>query len=539
MYQIKCDKYILYDLRDEDLVVESPQLNLEINKKGELSFRIHESHPYFSNLKFLKSDIAVLRNNKTLFKGRIVELEQDINKTKNVYCESALAFLNDVIFEPFEFNGTPEEFFTNILEHYNSYASDNRKILKGNVTVTDPNDYIARSSEEYLNCLEVINTRLIDTLGGYLVERYEEDAIYLDWLEDFTDTSTQKVEAGSNLVDLLITNNASETYSAVLPLGAQDEETGDRLTIESVNNGLKYIVNETALNNYGFILAPVEKSTWDDVTVASNLLTKAQNLLNNTAVMLKSTLELKAVDLNLTNAEIEAFFIYEYVQFLSVPHGIDATYLLNKMSIPLDDPANMSITLGETKSTLTGIQIEENKNVADRIGIIEKDYVTNESVSNIVSTQISESTAISQTVEEIVLEATKNFVETGDFESYQETVSTLFTQTAEDFEFQFNNITSEITTLNGDTQQQFQEISKYIRFENGNIILGESGNEITLKIENDRISFIQNNNEVAYLSNNKLVVTDANFLNSLQIGNFAFKPRANGNLSLVYVGGAN
>ena len=36
---------------------------------------------------------------------------------------------------------------------------------------------------------------------------------------------------------------------------------------------------------------------------------------------------------------------------------------------------------------------------------------------------------------------------------------------------------------------------------------------------------------------NELTVTDATFLNSLRIGNFAWKPRANGNLSLVYVGG--
>ena len=110
-------------------------------------------------------------------------------------------------------------------------------------------------------------------------------------------------------------------------------------------------------------------------------------------------------------------------------------------------------------------------------------------------------------------------------------------ETAEDFNFLFNNITSQITTIDGNTQQQFQEINKYIRFVDGNIILGESDNQITLKIENDRIAFIQNNNEVAYFSNNKLTVLDGDCLNSLRIGNFAFKPRANGNLSLVYVGG--
>ena len=87
-----------------------------------------------------------------------------------------------------------------------------------------------------------------------------------------------------------------------------------------------------------------------------------------------------------------------------------------------------------------------------------------------------------------------------------------------------------------EARTQFSEIQKYIRFEDGNIILGESGNELTLRIENDRISFLDDGAEVAYLSNKRLVVLDGHFLHSLQIGNFAFVPRGNGNLSLTKVG---
>ena len=78
---------------------------------------------------------------------------------------------------------------------------------------------------------------------------------------------------------------------------------------------------------------------------------------------------------------------------------------------------------------------------------------------------------------------------------------------------------------------KFEEIQKYIRFVDGNIVLGEEGNTLTLRIENDRISFLDSGLEVAYLSNSKLYVTDGEFLNSLQLGNFAFIPRENGNLS--------
>jgi hypothetical protein len=85
------------------------------------------------------------------------------------------------------------------------------------------------------------------------------------------------------------------------------------------------------------------------------------------------------------------------------------------------------------------------------------------------------------------------------------------------------------------TDAQFEEIRKYIRFVDGNILLGEEGNTLTLRIENDRISFLDSGLEVAYFSNNKLYVTDGEFLNSLQLGNFAFMPRENGNLSFAKI----
>ena len=85
------------------------------------------------------------------------------------------------------------------------------------------------------------------------------------------------------------------------------------------------------------------------------------------------------------------------------------------------------------------------------------------------------------------------------------------------------------------TDAEFEEIRKYIRFVDGQILLGEVGNELELQIANDRISFLQDGAEVAYFSNRKLYVTDTQILHSLQLGSFAFMPRANGNLSFKKV----
>lgn len=152
---------------------------------------------------------------------------------------------------------------------------------------------------------------------------------------------------------------------------------------------------------------------------------------------------------------------------------------------------------------------------------------------------VESTTTILQNAESIIMSALQDYVTTGDFETYQQVISTQFEQTSQSFQFTFNNIINQINDLNTNLQEETNERIKYIRFEDGDIIIGVAGNDLILKQSNDRISFLQGDNEVAYFSNNKLYVTDGEFLNSLKIGRFMWKPRENGNLSLVYVGGDN
>lgn len=90
--------------------------------------------------------------------------------------------------------------------------------------------------------------------------------------------------------------------------------------------------------------------------------------------------------------------------------------------------------------------------------------------------------------------------------------------------------------MGGDLQAQYDEITKYFKFSEDGLVIGEEGNELTLKVDNDRISFLDGGLEVAYISDKQLYITDAHFLNSLRIGKFAWIPRRSGNLSLVKVG---
>ena len=50
IYTIKIDDNVLYDPRSKELQVFEPKLTLEVNKTGELKFKIYNNHKYYNIL---------------------------------------------------------------------------------------------------------------------------------------------------------------------------------------------------------------------------------------------------------------------------------------------------------------------------------------------------------------------------------------------------------------------------------------------------------------------------------------------------------
>ncbi len=143
---------------------------------------------------------------------------------------------------------------------------------------------------------------------------------------------------------------------------------------------------------------------------------------------------------------------------------------------------------------------------------------------------------IQKTSESIRTEVSEDYYKKDQTDDLLGTISTALDQTKDSFLMQFNSFQADLENVNADNSAKFQELYQYIRFKGGSIELGESGNTITLTIENDRISFKQAGQEIAYMTNNQLYITDANIVTSLRIGNFIFSPRPNGSLDFKKVG---
>lgn len=145
------------------------------------------------------------------------------------------------------------------------------------------------------------------------------------------------------------------------------------------------------------------------------------------------------------------------------------------------------------------------------------------------------STAITQTGESIENKVAQQYYAKGDTDRLIAEASTILEQKYNSFEMSFNSFKQVVNNNQNLTNAEFATITKFIRFIDGNIFLGEEGNNQMLKIAKDRISFLQGNQEVAYISDSTLYIYDGVFLNSLRIGDFAFVPRANGSMDLKKV----
>ena len=59
MYQVLCDNLPLFDLRDEELVLNSPKVDLKENNAGSFDFTIFPTHPYYDKIQKMKSVIQL------------------------------------------------------------------------------------------------------------------------------------------------------------------------------------------------------------------------------------------------------------------------------------------------------------------------------------------------------------------------------------------------------------------------------------------------------------------------------------------------
>jgi len=513
MYQLKYQNYILYDprLADEKLIVRDPSVKLAVSKAGEMTFTLGADHPYLSNLRRMSGLVELLDGTLPIYRGRITTDTKDFYGAHKIETEGIMAALNDSIIKPFSFpedfkddddykaaaaSGNVVDFFFRwILAQHNSQVSTEQQIRPGVCTVTDPNNYITRSSKEYATAMTTISDKLVkSSLGGNLLIRYENDGNYLDYYAALPLTNTQPVEFAENLLDLTSETDGADIYTAILPEGKdgltiEALSDGD-LTDDLVKSGLT-IYSKSGMATYGRITRHIK---WDDVTVAANLQTKAKAALADNGLSMPETVTCKAVDLGWQDG-IQHFRVGRMTALFSTPHGYSASYPLMELAPDILDPGNTQITLGATQQTYTGAQIDAKRETDKRIESTRQEISerVDESSSQVIQATHQQITDLQQNVNSIILSALENYVETGDFDSYKEEVSTKLSVLTDQLSIDITKVTERIDKVDGDLQSKYSEITKAFRFTSDGLIIGETGNEILLRLDNDVLQFVRNN----------------------------------------------
>lgn len=547
MWKVYCDSYLLFADTTEDYKIISPSLTLELNKTGSFTFTIYSNHPNYDKLKKLKSIIQVFKDNELYFRGRILNDKVGFYNEKQVSCEGELAFLLDSIQRPFKFPATdtdpasPADYFTFLINRHNAQVDEDHQFVIGTISVTDSNNYIARSDTEYSTTWQLINEGLINTHGGYLwVDSDGNGHRRINYLSDFSALGNQPVEFGKNLLDILTDRKGEDVATAVLPLGKANEETGERVTISTLSDETTsdicksgdFVYSIAAETLYGHRITKVV--TWDDVTEASNLLTKAKAKLQN-SILQEQTTEFSAVDLSAAGFDFNSFQIGTYISAKSEPHsashGLSGMYLVKKLSINILNPSANKLTIGSTIYTFT----EQNKRDLEKKFIEVQTNVEEGQIKAIRELEQRTNSLIQQSSDSIMLRVSDEYYTKGETDTKVSSVSTELEQTASAIEVRFSNFQTDLNSVEDGANAQFAEIKSFIRLENGNVIIGLSDNTFKQIQSANKNSFYEGAVEVAYISNKKMYITDGEFTNSLQLGKFAFLPRLNGNLSFKKV----
>lgn len=347
-------------------------IKLGINTIDSFTFNIYKNNQGYDLIKSLKTKIEVIntKTNKVEFKGRVLLPKQKMSNlglfTKTVVCESELGYLMDSTQRYGEYhNVTVREFLEIIIEQHNKQVSEDKQFKVGQVTVTDNNDSLYRFIG-YEKTFNTIQDKLIDRLGGELRIRYINGVRYLDYLEEIGSVSSTEIRLAKNLVTLEEEKDPTSIITRLVPLGSkktviddngEETEIEERMTVAEINNGLDYIDDIEAMEEFGIIEDTV---TFDDVNIVENLLRKGKEYLRSNNKIRKSY-SITALDLSLIGLDINSIDLYNYYKVSNSLMDIDEELRVIEKTIKIESPEDSTVQVGEKFDDIKKYQLSVSK----------------------------------------------------------------------------------------------------------------------------------------------------------------------------------
>lgn len=339
-----------------------------VNAVDSFTFTIYPDNAGYNKLKPLTTSVTVTDDStgKDIFIGRVLKCPDSMDEQglicKSVTCEGRLGWLYDSVQPYVEYKMVGiSTVLASFISKHNAQVGNDKHISVGRVTMTGENNYTY--SVNWISTMDAISEQLVGKFGGEIQLRDQDGKVYIDYLEHIGHGTDTKIELAVNLKTISREIDETSVITRLYPLGAKLTDSEKRLTIGSVNGGKDYIEDSALVAKYGVISGT---QTWDDVTQASILKTKATAYLKS-ANKAKKQYKITAVDLSTIDMNFEQFELGCWYRVVNPLMGIDEDLRIIGITINLDSPEQSELTFGDKFETMTGFMTAKTKSLQTAI----------------------------------------------------------------------------------------------------------------------------------------------------------------------------
>ena len=375
MYILKYAGSVLHDPRT-DTQISAGTLKEESGQSPTLSLTIQPTHPLWDSF---TRDTVMLPNREVellefetgivLFRGRVRAISMEFDGSKKLTCEGAMAYLNDTTVRPYKTYDTDEiecdinapaeanKLFEWFIEQHNAHVMNACEKFIIGVNAGVNYGKLQRGTGTRPATLKEMRDKLEKACGGWLRVRYDATGSIIDWLPDTgAAEATQRVELGSNLLDLDTQVDGKDIYTAIVPVGKTGKGSDEHkvnVSAETAYVPFGYdirgdaVVDMVAIEKYGLI----EKTMSYDLDKPQALADKA--VADLAAGKLDDSIEVSAFDLHNLNEQTLPIDFLDRVFVKSEPHGIERYMICSGRTINLTNPTATQFKLGAITATLT------------------------------------------------------------------------------------------------------------------------------------------------------------------------------------------
>lgn len=358
--KLEKDEQVLYHIPIEEgeteNVLTDPTVSRELGKTGTMEFTIHPNHPYYHAIAQMRTIIRVDYDGDTIFRGRILTIDNTMTGAKRIHCEGDMAFLLDSIQmatkKEKRTSRTLNDYITDVLSKHNSQMKESGEtdkcIYPGYIPGAYPSSITSTqqiankkakhgsdSTEQTMNTLE----DLLKEYGGFFQTRYSEadHKTYLDWCRHWFRNDTenkQPVAITQNIIDAQSNSEVDNIFTALIPIGSKEGEdvfiTNYKTDIHGKNNRILvphitkvfsaselktgYMTKalyEKAVDQYGIIY---KVHQFPNADTAAKLWTYACDWIKNNYVGGITAYDLSAIDMHHADRSVAKYLVGDRIE---------------------------------------------------------------------------------------------------------------------------------------------------------------------------------------------------------------------------------